>query len=686
MPGSHDSSTVPSADVFKAVRALGIMDSTTISGMARPAAPPPPAPEDPSFRVFGRDVFARSTTQFDPAASGPVDDNYILGPGDQLVVVLTGDIEASYSPPVTRDGFIVFTNLGTPMFVEGHSVRDVRAQLFARLGKAYSGLKPDNKGTTQMLFTVAKRGVIQVRVAGDVTHPGLYDVSNSSTIIAGLYQAGGPTDEGSMRAVQLKRGSQTVGTMDLYDYLTTGNTNSDLIVLSNDVIFVPTRGPRVRITGAVMRPMTYELKPGETLRDVVKLAGGFTPAADRRRLQIARVLPPPSGRSPVVIAVIRDIMDPSLDTGFGPATELEPDDVIIVGSVDAHTAGQVVVHGNVWSGGSVAFAPGMRLSEALRRAGGLKSDTYLAQVNISRLQPDSTRVLIRAALRDTLGNSANDLPLAENDEIDVFSVTSFRPNRFVAITGAVRKNGQYPYREGMTLRDLALEAGGLTEGALLTHAEIARLPADRTNGTRATTIIVPLDSLYLFERGPDGKYLGPPGIQGAARSPEVVLQPYDYVLINNQPDWTLQETVAVEGEVLLPGIYAIKSKNERIRDFIARAGGLEPGAYANGVTLSRKGLGRIGIDLPAVLRDSTSVDNLLVVDGDQIFIPPLLGGRHRARGGVLAGQRSVYQRGPRGVLHPRGWGLHPQGGPQPGLCNPGKRQSRGNPAGVVLSP
>ena len=217
-----------------------------------------------------------------------------------------------------------------------------------------------------------------------------------------------------------------------------------------------------------------------------------------------------------------------------------------------------------------------------------------------------------------------DFPLSEDDQIRVFSVTEFRPERYVAITGAVRNSGQVPFREGMTVRDLVLLAGGLEQSADLREAEIARLPADRRGGATATTSRVPLDSSYIFERGPDGKYFGPPGLPAPNGSgPEIRLRPYDNVLIFRQPNWALQRTAVVSGEVTRPGTYSLTKKTERISDIITRAGGLTPEAYADGVTFYRvtDKVGRIGIALPEILRNPRSRDNLQLQDGDSIFIP-----------------------------------------------------------------
>ena len=246
---------------------------------------------------------------------------------------------------------------------------------------------------------------------------------------------------------------------------------------------------------------------------------------------------------------------------------------------------------------------------------------------VSRLRPDSTRFQLRTALRDTTGTAVDDIELTDGDEIEVFSQTEFRPKRYVVVSGAVRNGGRYAYREGMTLRDLVMLAGGLEEGALLNEAEVARMPENRAHGATAETMRVPLDSSYLFERGPDGRYLGPPGLaaprqQGVAAR-EVTLLPYDNVLILRQPNWSLPRTVVIGGEVRYPGPYTLRSKSERLSDLIERAGGLTRDAYPAGIVFVRRdrNLGRIGVDLPSVLKRTRHRDNLILIDGDSITIP-----------------------------------------------------------------
>jgi polysaccharide export outer membrane protein len=577
------------------------------------------------LRVFGVSLFRRSTSLFSPTLAGPVDPNYRLGPGDGLVLILTGDVELAHELTVTREGFIAIPQVGQ-MNVANLTLTQLEDLLYTRLGRVYSGVRRGPGATTRFTITVAKLRTIQVYVTGDVGRPGSVQLSAAGTALTALYAAGGPTDNGSFRRVEVRRGGKLVDSLDIYDYLLRGDNSHDVRLDNGDVVFVPVRAARIKVTGQVIRPAIYELRIGETLRDLLQIAGGFEARALRRRVQIDRILPPaqrqPGGRDRVVL----DLASDQFTDGLGPPFPMAPDDSVTVLAVAERRRNVVAVHGNVWTPGAIGLNPGMRLSDAVRLAGGPKSDVYLGQVLITRLQSDSTRLQLRSSFQDSTGAVSPDLPLQEDDQITVFSRSTFRPLRYVALSGAVRKPGRVLFREGLTLRDALLEVEGLTEDALLTEAEIARLPDDsgRTAGRVATTIRVSLDSSYVFDRSPDGRYLGPPGVgTPAAGASEVPLKPYDNVLIFRQPDWELQRTVIVVGQVRYPGRYSLITRTDHLADLIERAGGLTKEAYPAGIRFFRSSDrgGRIGVDLPKVLSDPKGRDNLILSGGDSIFIP-----------------------------------------------------------------
>lgn len=528
----------PGAEQLAAMEALGL-----------PAFGGPALPTDtglllrgvrPTSRVFGVDAFRRSTTQFLPLLTGPVPSDYRLGAGDQLVLILTGDVEQTYPLVVTREGFVLIPQVGQ-VYVANLTMDQLRQALYDRLGKVYSGVRRGADARTKFDVAVANVRVNQVYVVGEVSQPGTYQISALGTVMTALYAAGGPTEKGNTRQIEVRRGGKLVASVDLYDYLLHGNTQNDVRLETGDVVYVPVYNTRVQIVGAVPRPAVYDFLPSQTLADAIKTAGGFRPDAALRRVSILRILPDGS-------------------RGPGPA----PRAMIDV------------------------------------QLGGGGSDSTLRGVVIPAV------------------------PLMAGDSIVVDSLPGLGESYYVAIAGMVNKPGAYPWRPGITLRDLVLIARGPRVGADLKEAEVARLPVDRSGGQLATTVRVPLDSSYLLERDSTGKYVGPPGVPiPASGAPEVPLQPYDNVLILRQPDFDLQRTVTLFGEVRYPGTYSLRTKTDRIVDLVGRAGGLTAHAYPDGIRFYRNSnrVGRIDIDLTEALKDSTSRYNVILQAGDSIEIP-----------------------------------------------------------------
>ena len=610
--------------------------------------------------LFGIQTFRKFSTQFEPVDAGPVDESYQLGPGDVLVLILTGDVEQAHMLEVTREGFIVIPQAGQ-LHVANLTMGQLEDQLYSRLGRVYSGVRRGANARTRFQISLAKLRRIQVYVAGDVIRPGAYQISAAGTVLNALYAAGGPTTNGSFRRVDIRRGGKLVDSVDVYQYLTLGVNPTNVRLQAGDVVFVPVHGALTKVAGKVKRPAIYEILPQETLRDVIRYAGGFDPTAAQARVTIHRVLPASSRgagrRSRVVVAVGAD----QFVNGEAPEVPMAPGDSVTVHEVVDRIRSSVSVRGNVWVEGEVGHTPGMRLSDAIRLAGGPRPDLYLGRILVTRVREDSSMVQLRSAFRDSTGAVTEDLVLEEQDEVRVFSRSTFRPERYVAVVGAVKRPGRVPYREGMTVRDAVLLAEGLTADAWLNEAEIARLASDSAPGALATTIRVPLDSSYLFGRRTGDTYAGPPGLPAqASGAPDTELQPYDNLLIMRQPGWDLQRSVAVSGQVKFPGRYSLLTKTDRLGDVLARAGGLTAEAYPAGVQFYRSYTAgrptggdpltplqtaprpyvsprgrtlvgadsvrravpeRVGIDLPRVLEDPQFRDNIVLMGGDSIHIP-----------------------------------------------------------------
>jgi polysaccharide biosynthesis/export protein len=500
--------------------------------------------------VFGTEVFRRASTQFLPLLAGPVPPDYKLGPGDQLVLILTGDVELSYSLPVTREGFVLIPQVGQ-VYVATLTLDQLRDVLYTRLRRAYSGVTRGPGAKIAFTLSVASVRVNQVYVAGEVKQPGAYQISALGTVLTSLYAAGGITTRANMRAIEVHRLDKVIATLDLYDYLLRGNKHDDVRLETGDVVYVPLHGARAQIAGAVLRPAIYELKPGETLPDVLRAAGGFRQDAVLRHVTVHRILPAPArGTGPFP----RAVMDVPLPVASGETRD----------------------------------PPGAKPDERI-------NDVFVPA-----------------------------LSLENGDSIVVDSVAPLDSSYFVLIAGAINKPGRYPWREGMTLRDLLNVSGGPKVEAYLKEAEIARMPPDRAKGQLAQTVRVPLDSTYLIGRDTTGRYLGPPGPPLPPRgTPEVSLQPFDNVLILRQPQFTLPRTVQVVGQVQYPGTYTLTAGDERLADVVDRAGGLTPFAYAGGARFVRVlgNVGRINVDLARALKDRTSRSNITLQSGDSIVVP-----------------------------------------------------------------
>lgn len=576
------------------------------------------------LELFGLRTFRQPTTQFQPVVTGPVDDSYVLGPGDELVLLLSGAVELAQILEVTRGGFIVIPDVGQ-IPVNGITLGQLRELLYDRLARVYSGVSRGPNARTSFHITVAGVRLLSIRVTGEVSRPGTYQIAATASVLSALYDAGGVTPRANFRAVEVRRGSQLLGVVDLYDYLLRGTVPTDLPLASGDVVFVPIQQVRVKIAGEVKRPAIYDLKPGETLQDLIEIAGGLTPEAATGNVTIDRILPPADRGGPerartVVTADLGGVL-----TGSAPRVPLFPGDSVTVFSIHSGRRDAVAIKGDgVWQPGTYELQPGMRLSDLIQAAGGLRPDAYQGRVQVLRTYPDSTQRLLAARLSETSEPVPQpDVELHELDEVTVYGRTAFRTERPVGVHGAVRRPGSVMYADSMTLRDAVLLAGGVTEDASLVEAEISRLQQPGGDSL-ALVFRVPLDSSYIVDE--TGALARP---VGAASTPEVVLQPYDHVLIRRVPDFEPPRTVILTGEVRYPGTYTLVERNERLASLVRRAGGLSERAYPKGIAFFRPDQtsgpvvtqSRVGVDLERVLRDPRHAHNLVLQHGDSIHIP-----------------------------------------------------------------
>jgi protein involved in polysaccharide export with SLBB domain len=554
-------------------------------------------------RVFGLDLFRRFTTQFDAPLSGPVDPDYRLGPGDELSLILTGEVEASYGMEVTREGYVVLPDVGQ-LFVNGLTMAELEDRLYGMLGQRYSGVSRDADAPIRFHVGLRRLRASAVYVIGETVRPGAYQVSSVATVLNALYLAGGPTEDASFRNIEVRRDGEVVDTLDLYDYLLRGDTRGDVRLHHGDVIFVPVAGAQVTVEGAVRRAAIFELRQGEGIAHAIEFAGGLSSDASSHRVQVDRILPPDL-RAPGVDRVLMDVDREALRGEEGVAAR--DGDVVRVFEILEERRNRVVVTGEVNRPGIFEWSEGMTLASLVDRADGLAEDAYTPRTHVFRLDPrDGSRHLLRVDI-----DAFELTPLMDRDSIVVYGVEELANPRFVLIDGFVKNPGAYPLAEGMTLQDLVLAAGGFVHGAYLVEAELARMSA-HSDGTMETVSRVRL--------GGQPSEAGAGVVNWEPDATEVRLVHGDHVFIRKAPEYDVLGTIKVAGEVQFPGAYALGGESTRISDVLSRAGGLKPEAYVGGAQIVRGGH-LVATDLADAIGSPGSAHDLELLEGDSIMIP-----------------------------------------------------------------
>jgi len=605
--------------------AMGILQSDDDFAL-QPGSPDTPTPDadtldglsTSALSVFGLDVFRRRSTRFTPVLTGPVGDDYQLGPGDQLILVLTGDVELAYTNlGVTRQGSVIIPDVGQ-LFVNGQTLEQLRASLFARLSEVYSGIREGGGATTFFDVSLGRLRASQVYVIGDVQSPGSYTVSSVSTVFEALQAAGGPTELGSFRRVVVRREDQVVRQIDLYDYLLRGDATNDIRLENGDIVFVPPAGGQVSAHGEFRRPAIYEVLEGEGLRDVIGFSGGMLPTAHARAVRIERLLPF-SERSPGVDRVIVTvdatplIDDPANTQDVG----LLPGDEVTVPPTIEEQRNRVQVAGAVHFPGPYQLAEGLTARGLLDQAE-LRDDAYLSTVHVYRPRLDSASVtLLRLTTDQSLG-SVQDIALFDRDSVVVFSMDSLMVGDSVQVAGLVTNPGRYRYARGMTAEDLILVAGGLVEGALATEAEVSRgrVTLDRRD---TLSVAIPIQLSGAIPR-PEILAEGPTAALPSLAASDLPLEPGDRLFIRQRPGYVRPITVYVSGQVNFPGAYAVERRNETLSDMLTRVGGFTPEAYIPGARLVRDSI-VVGINLGQAIQRPGGPDDLPLRPNDQIQIP-----------------------------------------------------------------
>ncbi len=570
-------------------------------------------------RIFGYELFNTESLTFAPAMNLPTPRNYVIGPGDELIIDVWGASQNNYRLAVSPEGSVFIDNLG-PVYVNGLTIEDASDKIISRLGSIYSGLRGNNPNTWANV-SIGNVRSIQITIVGEARLPGTYTLSSLSSVFNALYMSGGPTLNGSFRNVQLIRDNKIYKTIDIYDFLTRGEVANNVRLQDQDIIRIIPYHARVDISGEVKRPAIFEVKNSEPFSEVIKYAGGFTDMAYSHRLRVYRK----TSRERRII----DVENEAFSDLF-----LQDGDSIPVGKILPRFENRVSVEGAVFREGDFQLTEGMLISDLLAKAEGLRGDAYLERATLYRTNPDYTIQAVPISLSPA---EFTDVLLQKDDLLKVSSIFELREEFVFEINGAVQNPGQYPYIEGTSVEGFIIMAGGLKESASAAQIEVSRR-VKVNDGSDP----LKLSEIYTF------------GIKGDLSldmdAKSFTLEPFDRVFIRKSPNYEPQQEVMIQGEVLYPGNYAIKSKNERLTDLIARAGGFTTEAYVPGARLIRQmtmdeqrrrtleNISRqlddtlntviednntepIGINLQEILENPNSPNNLLLQKGDRLIIP-----------------------------------------------------------------
>ncbi len=582
-------------------QSLDVADSLTALSSKRPQL------AQAELRRFGQSLFDQSPETFSPGSFGPVPADYVIGVGDELVVEIWGDVSLRDTYRVDRSGSILVRDAGR-ITLTGMTLDAARRTVERQLARVISGVKPGGGGSTFVDVTMGRLRAIRVFVIGEATRPGGYEVSAVSTVFQALYAAGGPSEIGSMRAIQLIRNNRITAELDLYEWLTRGLRTQDLTLRDGDTVFIPVTNSTVTMQGEVRRPAIFELKPGEGVRELVAFAGGLGANARADLAHVERVRP---HEDRAVGQLDRLHLDLSLEGVFdvgAPSVPLADGDRVTVLPLSDRVEAYVSIGGSVGLPGRYGYESGMRLSDLVQRSQGLWRDAYRDRAVLVRVRDDYTRQSIPVNLSSIQPDSAGDVTLAPMDSLHVFSREIFQEERMLSIHGEVRVPGEYPYFEDMTLQDLVLAAGGLLESAEARSAQVSRVTLDGEGGDG-------LAELFDVELGRDGS---------SPESATFGLSNHDHVFVRKLPGYELQRNVIVEGEVRYPGVYTLHSREERLSSVIARAGGLLDTAYPTGFRFVRSegDVGNVGLDLAKAMKDPGGANDIILMAGDEIVIPP----------------------------------------------------------------
>lgn len=584
-----------------------------------------------SLRLYGHDAFRNTIATFSPLEDVPIGPDYIIGPGDSFNITLWGITEGIFKVEVNREGDIVLPKIGV-VKVAGLNYGDFKPFIEDQLGKYYESV---NVG-----ITIAELRTIRVYVVGEVVQPGSYSISSLSTVYSAMFAAGGPTKNGSMRNIQLRRGNRVVANVDLYSFLLKGDKSQDWTLQSGDTIFVPIIGPVVGIAGAVYRPGIYEIKGTADLADLIYLAGGFMPTSYLNRVQVKRIEAHEK-------RVVRDENISASRAAKRIGFTVQNMDLVEVLPIVEEATNLVYLEGDVKYPGNYEFKAGMKVGDILSGEEIYTDGAYAPQIEIIRTDPATKKSTVSLVDPKKLnnGDASQNIELKPLDRI---SVTAERIELGkITLSGEVLRPGVYTFVPGEKLSSVLTRAGGFTGKAYLYGAKFVRQSVKDVQEKRAEQLHSRLEEeIAIKEREAESSIRGGQAEAAAkaqleksqkimtlvkARLPEgriviTLSQPIesfadtenDIELIDGDfldiP--TVPNVVIVLGEVFNPNSF-IYSGNKNVKDYLKKVGGVTNNGDKGAMYIIRA-------DGSVTSGRHTNILSAKLMPGDAIIVPQII--------------------------------------------------------------
>ena len=505
--------------------------------------------------IFGSELFDNPTLNFEPnlKIASPV--NYVLGPGDELQVGVFGVQEYNTTVVVSVEGKISIQNVGQ-LSVSGMTFEAATKKIKSAIGKVYSTVA---SGQSQVGISLSRIRTIKITLIGS-KQPGNYSISSLATVYNALFLGGGPGNNETYRNIELLRDNKVIKIVDIYNFLVNGNQEDNLGLKDNDVIRIPAYKLRVILEGEVKRPGIFEMKDGETFDDLLRFASGFNDLAYKASINVIQKTDKEFK--------VKDIKSSEFKNYFPKSG-----DVFKVAKILNRFENRISIEGAVFRPDTYSFNEGMRISDLITKADGLKEDAYTNRARIIRIKPDLTAEIVNIDLAKALnGDAESNILLKKEDRVTVYSILEFKENYNVTIDGEINRPGVYHYFENLTLNDLLVQAGGLS-GSASKRVEVARMikseEIDDQNPKKVELINIEISA------------------SNNEQAKNFALQPFDVINIRKVAVYEKPQLITINGAVNFAGKYVLANKKDKIYDVIQRAGGLTSLANIEGVKIRR---------------------------------------------------------------------------------------------------